>query len=87
MEKTIYTPASKALQAKLRSLRKTAGITQRALADKLGRVHSFVTRMEQGQRRLDVLEFIRVCQALKVDPPEVLADLLREMRRIKKMKS
>lgn len=87
MEKTIYTPASKALQAKLRSLRESAGMTQRQLADRLGRVHSFVTRMEQGQRRLDVLEFIRVCEALNSEPAQVMADLVREIRRIKKTKS
>lgn len=41
----------------LLAMRQKAGLTQRDLAKKLGREHSFVWRIEAGERRLDVIEF------------------------------
>jgi transcriptional regulator with XRE-family HTH domain len=37
-------------------LRSKADMTQRELARRLGREHSFVSRIELGERRLDVVE-------------------------------
>jgi transcriptional regulator with XRE-family HTH domain len=59
-------------QAKLRGqfilARKSAGLTQVGLADRLGRPQSFVSKYERGERKLDVIEFCEVCRALEVDP-------------------
>jgi transcriptional regulator with XRE-family HTH domain len=43
--------------------RRTAGLTQAALAKKLGRPQSFVSKFERGQRRLDVVVFLEVARA------------------------
>jgi transcriptional regulator with XRE-family HTH domain len=63
-------------QAKFRrqfiQARKSAGLTQVDLADRLGRPQSFVSKYERGERRLDVIEFCEVCRALGVDPVEFL---------------
>jgi transcriptional regulator with XRE-family HTH domain len=48
--------------------RKSAGLTQVDLADRLGRPQSFVSKYERGERRLDVIEFCEVCRALGADP-------------------
>jgi transcriptional regulator with XRE-family HTH domain len=56
-------------------MRKEAKLTQRQLADRLGREHSFVWRIEQGERRLDVVEFYWVCKALGQKPNEVIGTL------------
>lgn len=45
-----------------------AGVTQRELARRLDRAHSYVSRIEKGDRRLDVPEFIEWCELLDVDP-------------------
>jgi predicted transcriptional regulator len=39
--------------------RSEAGLTQAGLARKLGEHQSFVARLESGQRRIDVIEFLR----------------------------
>ena len=43
-------------------------MTQRDLVAALKRPHSFVDRFEAGEPRLDVVEFVAVAKALKVDP-------------------
>ena len=52
--------------------RQQLGISQRALASKLGVVYSFVGKVETGDRRLDVFEFLQYCNALELDSVEVL---------------
>jgi len=66
---------------KLVSMRTEAGLTQRQLAKKLGREHSFVWRIEHGERRLDVVEFYRVCRCLGQDPALVYSQLTTAFRR------
>lgn len=64
MSKSIYTSEQARLQLLLRQVRQDAGLTQAALASKLGRPQSFVSKYESGERRLDVLELRTVCHAL-----------------------
>lgn len=61
----------------LAEARRGAGLTQVALAKKLGRPQSFVSKFERGERRLDVIEFLDVTRALRVDPAQIIADLER----------
>ncbi|MDO9437307.1 helix-turn-helix domain-containing protein [Hydrogenophaga sp.] len=67
--------------AKLREVltaeRLSAGLTQSALADRLKRPQSFVSKFEIGERHLDVIEFIGICKALGVDPKEILGKVVR----------
>ena len=64
---------------KLVELRKRAGLTQRELGRRLGREHSFVWRIETGERRLDVIEFYWVCQALGQDAATVYGQLVGDL--------
>jgi transcriptional regulator with XRE-family HTH domain len=56
----------------LRSIREAQHLTQRDLAAKLRKQQYFVARCETGSRRVDVAEFVRWCQACKVDPKDGL---------------
>lgn len=57
------------------SQRKQLGLSQRELADKLGVIASFISKIETGDRRLDVVEFIRYCQGLELDAESVIRQL------------
>lgn len=61
----------------LADARRAKGLTQAELAKKLGRPQSFISKVEQGERRLDVIEFLEVTHALKVDPLHIIADVNR----------
>lgn len=51
-------------------------LSQRALADRMGVIHSFVGKVETGDRRLDVFEFIDYCRALDWNAAEILMELM-----------
>ncbi len=42
----------------------------RELAERLDVIHSWIGKVELGERRLDVIEYIQYCKALGVDPIE-----------------
>ena len=56
--------------------RKKNGLTQVEVAARLGTPQSYVSKYESGERRLDVVEFIAVCTALREDPVEVLRQVI-----------
>ena len=60
-------------------MRKAAGLTQRELARRLGREPSFVARIEQGERRVDLVEFYWICRACKADPVVLTKEVVKEI--------
>ena len=54
------------------NLRKEQSITQQVLASRLGKPQSFVSKIESGERKIDVIEFIEIVDALKLDPVDAL---------------
>ena len=52
--------------------RRSKNITQRELASQLGRDQTYVSKIEKGERKIDVIEFIDICKALNVDVFEIL---------------
>ena len=56
--------------------RERVGLTQQQLARLLRKPQSFVSNYERGQRRIDVLELIRIVEALKADAVEVFRSIL-----------
>ena len=68
MTRSIYTDEMLALQDWLKSQRKSQKLTMHNLATRMARPHSFIYKVEQGERRLDVIEYIWYCIALNIDP-------------------
>ena len=62
----------------LANARLEAGFTQVGLAERLGRPQSFVSKFERGERRLDVVEFLEIAHALRLDPRKVLHEIDRQ---------
>lgn len=67
----------KALIALLRNRRLELALTQAALGDRLGNHQQFVARFELGERRLDVVEFLDVAEALQLDAGELVRAVIR----------
>jgi transcriptional regulator with XRE-family HTH domain len=71
----IYGQRYEALRMALVTTRHDAKLTQVQLAYKLGRGQSYVSKIERGERYLDVLEFINWCEACGASPSEVIAKI------------
>jgi transcriptional regulator with XRE-family HTH domain len=56
MSKAIYTKAHNEIARRLRDARIEASLGQVEVAEKLGRTQSYVSKIESGQRRFDVLQ-------------------------------
>ena len=67
----------KLVGAVLAQARERAGLTQVQLAKLLRKPQSFVSSYETGQRRIDVLEMLRIVEALKGNPQKVCSDIVR----------
>jgi len=66
VSKSIYSAGQEKLQGLLKTTREEAGFTQTALAKKLKRPQSFVSKYESGERRLDLIELREICEALQI---------------------
>ena len=60
------------LKTALIDARRTVGLTQAEVAKRVGRPQSYVSKYERGERRLDVVEFVEICQAIGADPVRIL---------------
>ena len=70
--KTLGSARHKLLVGFIVSKRESVGMTQAQLAEKLGEYQSFVARLESGQRRIDVIEFLDLASTLGFDPAKAI---------------
>lgn len=75
MAKSVFTDEYRRLVALIVAARLDAGLTQEEVALSLGKPQSFVSKIENGDRRLDVIEFCALALALQLDPSELLGRL------------
>ncbi|ELW2862246.1 helix-turn-helix transcriptional regulator [Salmonella enterica] len=74
---SIYSDEYQLVIKLLRSVRIERGITQTQLAESLGKPQSFVAKVENGERRLDVIEFATIARLLSIDPAEILNAVMK----------
>lgn len=79
MPRSVFTDAYTAFRDTLVAVRKDAGVTQVELAERLGKPQQFISKIENGDRRVDLVEFVAVCRALRIDPRDAFAAVLRRM--------
>lgn len=77
--KTVYTKEYKLLCEWLVNKRQSAGLTQTELAELLHRPQSYISKYENGERRLDVLEFLEVVKALKANPIKIIMEIFMSL--------
>jgi len=75
MTSSVFTKKYEVFRELLVLRRKDIGLTQRSLAEKLNKPQSFVSKYESGERRLDVIEFLDVAEALQFDVYEFIKKL------------
>jgi transcriptional regulator with XRE-family HTH domain len=76
MSKSNYTYEYKTILRRLRDARHNAGYTQREVASKLGRHQSFISKIESGERRIDVVELAELMRIYKTPLDMRLSDIL-----------
>ncbi len=74
--KTLRSRRHRTLCAALVSARKAARLSQNELATRLKTSQTVIARTEIGERRIDVIEFIDLAKALRLDPRTILAELM-----------
>jgi transcriptional regulator with XRE-family HTH domain len=62
--------------------RERAGLKQSEVAARLSLPASYLSKVENGTRRLDVIEFIQIAQAMDSDPAEIIRELRRAIARL-----
>jgi transcriptional regulator with XRE-family HTH domain len=72
----VSSPDYRALIEALAAIRQARGVSQREVARRIGKPPSFINKTELLERRLDVLEFIVIAEALD-EKPEAMMRLLR----------
>jgi len=73
--KTVFSKLNDELAGMLRDTRKKAGLTQVQAAKKLGCRQTFISKIECGERRIDVVEFVVLMRAYEANPSSALKRL------------
>lgn len=69
-------PQHRALIRIIKAKRKAASLSQAEVARRMHEYQSWMARLELGQRRIDVVEFIALGKAIGFDPVEVLKQII-----------
>ena len=83
MPRTLDLAAYKWLIGQLKRNREEQGVTQALLAKKLDRPQSYIAKIENLDRKLDVIDFIQICNALDMDVGELSSLAAKRIRRYK----
>jgi len=75
---SVHHPRYQTFRIHIRALRRRAGLTQLQLAERLEVGQSYVSKVERGERYVDVLMYVDWCRACGAKPGESL-DALAEI--------
>ncbi|MDF3161696.1 helix-turn-helix transcriptional regulator [Pseudomonas proteolytica] len=76
MPKAIYRTEYDVFLKLLKARRIKAGLTQAECSSALGRPQSFISDVERGTRRLDIIQIHDLCKVLKCDLVELIRDFV-----------
>ena len=81
MEKSTFTREYALLLRLLKSSREKAGMTQVELGERLRAAQTFISKVERGERRLDLVELRDFCQAIGLSLSEFVTRFERELKK------
>ena len=87
MKKSTFTSEFAILRTELVNVRANAGLTQRQLAKLLKVPHSWVAKVESGERRLDFIELYWVLSACGVEPLSFLKGTLKSFAGVQRRRA
>lgn len=67
-EYSLYSESPRTLRNWLRTNRQARNLTLRTVAARLGVSHTWVSKVESGDRRLEINEYVDLCFALGLNP-------------------
>ncbi len=79
MPKSVFTSAYASFLKVLIAARKRAGLSQEEVAKRIGRKQTFISVIERGDRRLDLIEFCVLARAMHLEPTALLAEIVAEL--------
>jgi transcriptional regulator with XRE-family HTH domain len=77
---SVFSEEYEVLRRVLVECRFESGLTQRALAERIGKCPSHLSMIEKGQRRLDTLELYRIALACEIEPEVLFAKMCAGLR-------
>lgn len=83
MQKSTHTPEYDFLRSELLRIRTHANLSQRDLAGRLRVPHSWVAKVESGERRIDVVELAWMYGACGLDPATALAEFGTKLKALR----
>lgn len=75
----MFTPSYATFLRMLKKAREKAGVSQAELARRLNRPQPFISFIERGERRVDVIEFYAIMKALGADPEQAFSELVHKL--------
>jgi transcriptional regulator with XRE-family HTH domain len=73
----VSSPAYRVVVDALVKARHEAGLSQQVVAGRLHKPASYVAKIELGERRLDLVEFVALARAIGVDESRLFAGVLK----------
>lgn len=67
------------LQRMLIDARLQAGLKQADVAAKLGKSQSYVSKIERGERGIDLIEYLEIAEVIGFDPVDFLNELIKRI--------
>ena len=82
MPRSAFTEAYAVLLKTVVAARREAGLTQVELSERLNRPQPFISKVERGVRRIDVIEFYAIARALNADPVALFSKVIKSLPRM-----
>ena len=80
MKTSVYSSHYDKLRLWLKTQRESQSLSLREVSEKWGRHHSILGKIEQSRRKIELIEFIELCQIINADPEEGLKILVASVK-------